>query len=338
MGFFSKRVERSELILRSPSFRLSADVKNKWESSSWGRKLIVQKKRASLNDFDRFKIMLTKIKVFSSPCYILLAKIKAEDVFSSLAVLLMKLVGSTTTSRPPADQKSAAAAAVCHHSALSSSPRPQLVFLLTENVKWTSQCSDFNRFSTSPTVLESSRTINFPHGLTILSTSTMTAWKRDDMHGGDRKSEGIAGVPNTFSVNYKNNLMLCNLIFENVLLDLVGRRTVPQIFVNGKHIGGADDLEVAVRTENVKWTSQCSDFNRFSTSPTVLESSRTINFPPGLTILSTSTMTAWKRDDLHGGDRKSEVDQKSAAAAATCHHSSLSSPPQTTVSIPAQMF
>ncbi|KAL5998733.1 hypothetical protein ACLOJK_009678 [Asimina triloba] len=39
-----------------------ADVKNKWEQSSWGRKLIVQKKRASLNDFDRFKVMLAKIK------------------------------------------------------------------------------------------------------------------------------------------------------------------------------------------------------------------------------------------------------------------------------------
>lgn len=40
------------------------DVKNKWESSSWGRKLIVQKRRASLNDFDRFKLMLAKIKVW----------------------------------------------------------------------------------------------------------------------------------------------------------------------------------------------------------------------------------------------------------------------------------
>ncbi|KAK1428417.1 hypothetical protein QVD17_17251 [Tagetes erecta] len=40
----------------------AADVKSKWEKSSWGRKLIVQKKRASLNDFDRFKIMLAKIK------------------------------------------------------------------------------------------------------------------------------------------------------------------------------------------------------------------------------------------------------------------------------------
>ncbi|XP_076909185.1 monothiol glutaredoxin-S6-like [Bidens hawaiensis] len=34
---------------------------------------------------------------------------------------------------------------------------------------------------------------------------------------------------------------------QDVLLDLVGRRTVPQIFVNGKHVGGADDLDVAVR-------------------------------------------------------------------------------------------
>lgn len=40
----------------------AADVKNKWEKSSWGRKLIVQKRRAALNDFDRFKIMLAKIK------------------------------------------------------------------------------------------------------------------------------------------------------------------------------------------------------------------------------------------------------------------------------------
>ncbi|XVF09987.1 hypothetical protein REPUB_Repub07fG0145400 [Reevesia pubescens] len=29
-----------------------ANVKNKWENSLWGRKLIVQKRRASLNDFD----------------------------------------------------------------------------------------------------------------------------------------------------------------------------------------------------------------------------------------------------------------------------------------------
>ncbi|KAF6174784.1 hypothetical protein GIB67_031308 [Kingdonia uniflora] len=40
----------------------AADVKNNWEKSSWGRKLIVQKRRAALTDFDRFKLMLAKIK------------------------------------------------------------------------------------------------------------------------------------------------------------------------------------------------------------------------------------------------------------------------------------
>nr|DAD40383.1 TPA_asm: hypothetical protein HUJ06_014706 [Nelumbo nucifera] len=28
---------------------------------------------------------------------------------------------------------------------------------------------------------------------------------------------------------------------QDVLLDLVGKRTVPQVFVNGKHIGGSDE-------------------------------------------------------------------------------------------------
>ncbi|KMZ65849.1 putative 60S ribosomal protein L14 [Zostera marina] len=40
----------------------AADVKNKWEKSSWGRKLIVQKRRAAMTDFDRFKVMLARIK------------------------------------------------------------------------------------------------------------------------------------------------------------------------------------------------------------------------------------------------------------------------------------
>ncbi|CAN1122118.1 GRXC3 [Linum perenne] len=35
---------------------------------------------------------------------------------------------------------------------------------------------------------------------------------------------------------------------QYVLLELVGRRTVPQVFVNGKHIGGSDDLSVAVKS------------------------------------------------------------------------------------------
>lgn len=32
---------------------------------------------------------------------------------------------------------------------------------------------------------------------------------------------------------------------QDVLLDLFGRRTVPQVFVNGKHMGGSDDLHSA---------------------------------------------------------------------------------------------
>ncbi|KAJ0611628.1 putative ribosomal protein L14 [Helianthus annuus] len=54
-----KRVPNKKTLIAAME---AADVKNKWENSSWGRKLIVQKKRASLNDFDRFKIMLAKIK------------------------------------------------------------------------------------------------------------------------------------------------------------------------------------------------------------------------------------------------------------------------------------
>ena len=43
------------------------DVKTKWENSSWGKKLIVQKRRAALSDFDRFKVMLARIKVRNLP-------------------------------------------------------------------------------------------------------------------------------------------------------------------------------------------------------------------------------------------------------------------------------
>ncbi|KAF7837454.1 peroxisomal membrane protein 11A [Senna tora] len=54
-----KRVPKKKDLLQAME---AADVKKKWENSSWGRKLIVQKRRAALNDFDRFKLMLTKIK------------------------------------------------------------------------------------------------------------------------------------------------------------------------------------------------------------------------------------------------------------------------------------
>lgn len=46
-----------------------AYVKNRWEKSSWGRKLIVQKRRAALNEIDRFKIMLAKIQVSVHLCF-----------------------------------------------------------------------------------------------------------------------------------------------------------------------------------------------------------------------------------------------------------------------------
>ncbi|GAB4848507.1 Monothiol glutaredoxin-S6 [Ancistrocladus abbreviatus] len=39
---------------------------------------------------------------------------------------------------------------------------------------------------------------------------------------------------------------------QDILLDLVGRRTVPQVFVNGKHIGGSDDLHNAVLNGNLQ--------------------------------------------------------------------------------------
>ncbi|TKY51910.1 60S ribosomal protein L14 [Spatholobus suberectus] len=54
-----KRVPKKKDLVKAME---AADVKNKWEKSSWGRKLIVKKRRASLNDFDRFKLMLAKIK------------------------------------------------------------------------------------------------------------------------------------------------------------------------------------------------------------------------------------------------------------------------------------
>ncbi|GER41172.1 60S ribosomal protein L14 [Striga asiatica] len=54
-----KRVPKKKTLIAAME---AADVKGRWEKSSWGRKLIVQKRRAALNDFDRFKLMLAKIK------------------------------------------------------------------------------------------------------------------------------------------------------------------------------------------------------------------------------------------------------------------------------------
>uniref|UniRef100_A0A6U0GYB4 Large ribosomal subunit protein eL14 domain-containing protein n=1 Tax=Helicotheca tamesis TaxID=374047 RepID=A0A6U0GYB4_9STRA len=37
-----------------------ADTLKQWESSSWAKKLAAKKKRASLSDFDRFKVMVAR--------------------------------------------------------------------------------------------------------------------------------------------------------------------------------------------------------------------------------------------------------------------------------------
>lgn len=37
-----------------------ADVQQKWDACSWAKKLAARKKRASLSDFDRFKVMVAK--------------------------------------------------------------------------------------------------------------------------------------------------------------------------------------------------------------------------------------------------------------------------------------
>lgn len=37
-----------------------ADIDNKWEATSWAKKLSAKKKRAALNDFDRFKVMVAR--------------------------------------------------------------------------------------------------------------------------------------------------------------------------------------------------------------------------------------------------------------------------------------
>ncbi|ONM57178.1 60S ribosomal protein L14-1 [Zea mays] len=54
-----KRVPKKSTLIKAME---EADVKTKWENSSWGKKLIVQKRRAALSDFDRFKVMLARIK------------------------------------------------------------------------------------------------------------------------------------------------------------------------------------------------------------------------------------------------------------------------------------
>jgi large subunit ribosomal protein L14e len=40
-----------------------AQVLQKWEQTSWAKKLALKKKKASLSDFERFKVMVSRKKV-----------------------------------------------------------------------------------------------------------------------------------------------------------------------------------------------------------------------------------------------------------------------------------
>nr|XP_024361730.1 60S ribosomal protein L14-1-like [Physcomitrium patens]XP_024361731.1 60S ribosomal protein L14-1-like [Physcomitrium patens]PNR29732.1 hypothetical protein PHYPA_028426 [Physcomitrium patens] len=67
-----KRLSLTDITIpdlsRTPSKKVlkeayaSAEVDQKWASSAWGKKLAVRAKRASLNDFDRFKVMVARVK------------------------------------------------------------------------------------------------------------------------------------------------------------------------------------------------------------------------------------------------------------------------------------
>ncbi|KAG0555584.1 hypothetical protein M758_12G183600 [Ceratodon purpureus] len=39
-----------------------AEVEQKWASSAWGKKLAVRTRRAAMTDFDRFKVMVARVK------------------------------------------------------------------------------------------------------------------------------------------------------------------------------------------------------------------------------------------------------------------------------------
>lgn len=67
-----KRLALTDIVIkiqRSPRLKTlvkaftEANVLAKWEKTGWARKQAIKKKRASLNDFDRFKVMLGRKEV-----------------------------------------------------------------------------------------------------------------------------------------------------------------------------------------------------------------------------------------------------------------------------------
>ncbi|CAN6904937.1 unnamed protein product [Brassica oleracea var. botrytis] len=87
------RVPKKKILIEAME---KADVKNKWEKSSWGRKLIVQKRRAALNDFDRFQIMLAKIKNLGLSAHDVQSPRAMEYLFADLQIPLPPLASLST--------------------------------------------------------------------------------------------------------------------------------------------------------------------------------------------------------------------------------------------------
>jgi large subunit ribosomal protein L14e len=54
------KIERSSTPDEIKAAWDDAEILSKWESSSWAQKLAAKKRRASLTDFDRFKVMVAK--------------------------------------------------------------------------------------------------------------------------------------------------------------------------------------------------------------------------------------------------------------------------------------
>ena len=57
---FTVKIQRNARQKTLKAKWAEADVLAKWEASRWAKKLATKKKRASLSDFDRFKVMVAK--------------------------------------------------------------------------------------------------------------------------------------------------------------------------------------------------------------------------------------------------------------------------------------
>lgn len=54
------KIQKSPRLKSLVKAYTEAGIQEKWEATSWAKKIALRKKRAALNDFDRFKIMLAK--------------------------------------------------------------------------------------------------------------------------------------------------------------------------------------------------------------------------------------------------------------------------------------